>query len=135
MKTDKTPLAETMAAIDSFVKSYTMLDDRLKRIYAKFYKETYRPGTSRLDHRTKELIAIGVAAALGCKNCLEGHIKKAIGDGATPEELSDALAVAVGVSAATVVDRTDIAIANLGLESYFKSLHTPHDAEDESREA
>ncbi|MBE7557777.1 carboxymuconolactone decarboxylase family protein [bacterium] len=126
MNAEKESLSDAMVAIDSFVKSYTMLDDRLKRIYARFYKETYRPGTSSLDHKMKELIAVAVAAALGCKNCLEGHIKKAIADGATPAELSDALAVTVGVAAASVVDRTDIAVANLGLEDFFKSLHRRH---------
>lgn len=123
-------LREEMASLRSFAKSYTMLDDRVKRAYARFYKETYRPGTSPLDHKTKELIAVAVAAALGCKNCLEGHLKKAIQDGATPAELCDTVAVAVGVAAASIVDRTDIAVANLDIEEFFAELHAcPEEAE------
>ena len=41
--------------------SYTMVEERMKKIYFKFYQETYK--TSRLDRKTKELIAI--AASLG----------------------------------------------------------------------
>ena len=125
---------ESTDSVDTFIKSYTMLDDRLKRVYARFYKETYRPGTSSLDHKTKELIAIAVAAALGCKNCLEGHIEKAVKDGATPAELSDVLAIAVGVAAATLVDRTDIAVANLGLQPYFAALHESKPSESKPNE-
>ncbi|MBK6939716.1 MAG: carboxymuconolactone decarboxylase family protein [Planctomycetes bacterium] len=83
-------------------------------LYMSFYKHTY--GKSVLDRKTKELIAIAVALATNCKNCLEGHLKKAIKGGATKAEISETLAVTLGVAAATIVDRSDIAAANLGLD-------------------
>jgi len=81
-----------------------------------FYKTTYTDG--HLDMVTKELIAIGAALALGCKGCLEGHIRKALKFGATREEISESIAVAIGVNAAAIVDLTDIAADNMDMKLY-----------------
>ena len=91
--------------------SYTMVEPRFREIYFQFYKETYRPST--LDRRTKELIAIAASLAARCQGCLEGHIKKALKFGATREQVSEAIAIAIGVNAAAVVDLTDIAADNM----------------------
>ena len=96
--------------------SYTMVEPRFREIYFQFYKETYKP--SVLDRKTKELIAIGASLTAKCQGCLEGHIKKALKFGATREEVSEAVAIAVGVNAAAVVDLTDIAAENLDLKLY-----------------
>ena len=40
---------------------------------------------------------------------MKGHIKKAISLGASRQEISEAICIAVGVNAASVVDQTDIA--------------------------
>jgi AhpD family alkylhydroperoxidase len=90
------------------MKSYELLEERMKTIYFEFYQETYKEGTA-LDTKTKELIAIAASLCTGCQNCLEGHLKKALKYGATGAEVREAVAIAVGVSAATVVDRTDLA--------------------------
>ncbi|HSR50103.1 MAG TPA: carboxymuconolactone decarboxylase family protein [Acidobacteriota bacterium] len=97
--------------------SYTMVEDRFKKIYFQFYRETYRK--TRIDRKTKELIAIAASLGYQCKGCLEGHIKKAIDYGATEEEISEAIAITMGVAAASVVDQTDFAAENLQL------LHFP----------
>jgi AhpD family alkylhydroperoxidase len=96
--------------------SYTMVDPRFREIYFQFYKETYRP--SVLDRKTKELVAIAASLATKCQGCLEGHIKKALKFGATREEISEAIAIAIGVNAAAIVDLTDIAADNMGLKLY-----------------
>ena len=96
--------------------SYTMVDPRFRQIYFEFYKETYRP--SVLDRKTKELVAIGASLTAKCQGCLEGHIKKALKFGATREEISETIAIAMGVNAAAVVDLTDIAADNLGIKLY-----------------
>ena len=53
---------------------------------------------------------------LGCYRlgCLEGHLKKAKREGATAEEIAEVIAIALGVNAAAVVDRSDIANFHLG---------------------
>ncbi len=93
--------------------SYTMVEPRLRKIYFKFYRETYK--SSQVDRKTKELIAIAASLGFGCKGCLEGHLKKALDYGATKEEISESIAVAMGVAAASVVDQTDLASEALQL--------------------
>lgn len=96
--------------------SYTMVDPRFREIYFQFYKETYRP--SVLDRKTKELVAIAASLAAKCQGCLEGHIKKAMKFGATREEISESIAIAIGVNAAAIVDLTDIAAESMRLKLF-----------------
>lgn len=98
------------------VESYSMLDPKMKKIYFDFYAATYKSST--LDRKTKELIAISASLVSRCQGCLEGHIKKAIKLGATRDEISETIAIAMGVNAAAVVDLTDIAAANLSLKLF-----------------
>lgn len=115
--TDAAPGApETTPAPQTGWPSYTMVEDRMKKIYFEFYQETYKK--TLLDRKTKELIAIAASLAFKCQGCLEGHIKKAKKFGATPEEISETIAIAMGVAAASVVDLTDIAAKNLQIKHF-----------------
>lgn len=96
--------------------SYTMVEARMKKIYFQFYKETYRP--SQLDRKTKELVAIAASLGFKCSGCLKGHIEKAIEYGATPEEISEAISITMGVAAASVVDQTDLVSEALQLKLF-----------------
>ena len=96
--------------------SYTMVEPRFREIYFQFYKETYKP--SAIDRKTKELVAIGASLVARCQGCLEGHIKKALKFGATREEISEAIAIAIGVNAAAIVDISDIAAENTGIRLF-----------------
>ena len=96
----------------STMRSYALLTNDLKQLYMNFYKATY--GKSKLDIKTKEFIAIAAALTSGCKGCLEGHLKKAKKEGATSDEIAEVIAITLGVNAATIVDRSDIANFHLG---------------------
>ena len=96
--------------------SYTMVDPRMRKTYFRFYQETYK--ASVLDRKTKELIAIGASLATHCNGCLEGHIKKAIKYGATRDELSETIAITMGVNAAAIVDLTDQAAEALQIRHF-----------------
>jgi len=96
--------------------SYSMVDPRLRELYFRFYKETYKP--SVLDRKTKELIAIASSVVARCQGCLDGHIQKALKMGATREEIGETIAIAIGVSAASIVDMTDQTAKRLGLKLY-----------------
>ena len=96
--------------------SYTMVEDRMKKIYFDFYQETYKK--TGIDRKSKELIAIAASLGFKCQGCLEGHIKKAKKFGATPEEISETISIAMGVAAASVVDLTDIAAAQLRIKHF-----------------
>ena len=85
--------------------SYSMVEARMRKIYFNFYRETYK--SSKIDRKTKELIAIAASLGFKCEGCLEGHLEKALKHGATKEEISEAIAIAMGVGAASVVDQTD----------------------------
>ena len=91
--------------------SYSMVEARMRKIYLRFYKETYK--ASEIDRKTKELIAIAASLGFNCSGCLEGHLKKALEYGATKEEISESICIAMGVAAAGVVDQTDIAAEKL----------------------
>ena len=104
-----------------------MVDPRMRKIYFKFYEETYR--RSAIDRKTKELIAIAASLASHCHGCLEGHIKKALKYGATREELSETIAITMGVAAASIVDLTDIAAEELQIK-HFEATSV----QEESRE-
>ena len=97
--------------------SYSMVPPRFRDVYFQFYKETYRPNTA-IDRKTKELIAIAASLASKCQGCLEGHVKKALKFGASREEVGEAIAIAIGVNAAAIVDLSDLAAENLDLKLY-----------------
>jgi len=108
-----------------------MVDARMRKIYFQFYQQTYR--ASHLDPKTKELIAIAAPLATRCKGCLEGHIKKALKYGATKEELSETIAITMGVSAAAMVDLTDIAAEDLRIR-HFDGSRAPAEPREVSPE-
>ena len=108
--------------------SYTMVDPKMRKIYFRFYQETYK--TSGLDRKTKELIAISASLAAHCTGCLEGHIKKALKYGATRDELSETIAIAMGVNAAAIVDLTDKAAEALQIRPFDPD--TPNGDKDEA---
>jgi AhpD family alkylhydroperoxidase len=97
--------------------SMSMIEPRFRNIYLKFYKESYYTPTA-LDLKTKELIAIAASAVARCEGCLEGHIKKALELGLTKHEISDALVVAIGIAAASVMDMSDRAAIQLDLHQF-----------------
>jgi len=55
--------------------------------------------TGRLDGKTRELIALAVAVTTRCDGCITVHAAEALKQGATQEEIADALGVAVALNA------------------------------------
>ncbi len=98
--------------------SYTMIEPRLKVIYGRFYKESYFSPESTIDPLNKELIAIACSLLAKCEGCLDGHIQKALEAGASKQQISETIAIAIGINAAAVVDQTDRAAARLGLNHF-----------------
>jgi AhpD family alkylhydroperoxidase len=52
-----------------------------------------------LDGKTKELIALGIAVAIRCDDCIAFHVKAALQQGASREEVTDALGMAIYMGA------------------------------------
>lgn len=103
--------------------SYSMIQPRMRNIYAQFYKETYFSENKVLDSKTQELIALAASLVARCQGCIEGHIQKALKHGATKEEISEAIVIAVGINAASIVDLTDNAAEKLRL-NHFPAKHS-----------
>lgn len=55
-------------------------------------------GTGALDAKTKELIALAIAVSKQCDGCMAAHARGAARQGATAEEVADALGVAIMIS-------------------------------------
>jgi AhpD family alkylhydroperoxidase len=98
--------------------SYSMIEPRMRTIYGQFYKETYFGESKALDSKTQELIALACSLVARCQGCIEGHIQKAMKYGASKEEISEAIVIAVGINAASIVDLTDNAAINLNLNHF-----------------
>jgi AhpD family alkylhydroperoxidase len=55
--------------------------------------------TNHLDAKQRELIALGVAVSLRCDGCIVVHTTEALKNGATREEIAEALGIAISVNA------------------------------------
>lgn len=64
---------------------------KVYRSFLSMEKATYSDGD--LDKKTKELIAIGISIVINCESCMEWHIKQALDDGATGEQIIEAIGV------------------------------------------
>ena len=66
------------------------------KVYEAFLKmesATYVDGA--LSKKSKELIAIGISVVIDCESCMEWHITQAARDGASPQEVLEAVEVAI----------------------------------------
>ncbi|NLI26850.1 MAG: carboxymuconolactone decarboxylase family protein [Acetobacter sp.] len=55
--------------------------------------------SGHLDAKTRELIALSVAVTTRCDGCISVHAEAALKAGATKEEISEALSVAIALNA------------------------------------
>lgn len=55
--------------------------------------------TNHLDAKTRELISLAVAVTTRCDGCIAVHSQQAVKQGATREEIAEALGVAVAMNA------------------------------------
>jgi len=66
-----------------------------------------------LSRKTKQLIAVAVAHVTQCPYCIEGHTKGATREGATPEEIMEAIWVAAEMRAGAAYAHATIAMNTL----------------------
>jgi AhpD family alkylhydroperoxidase len=51
-----------------------------------------------LTKKQKELIAIGISVVLNCESCMEWHIRQALNDGSSGNEIIEAVGVGIEMS-------------------------------------
>ena len=75
------------------------------RSFIEIEKNTFKDGS--LSKLQKELIAIGISVVVNCESCMEWHIKQALDDGASEDEILEAIDVGIemGGGPATVSAR------------------------------
>ena len=66
------------------------------RAFLKMEGATYKDGA--LSKKQKELIAVGISVVINCESCMEWHIKQALDDGTTENEIIEAIDVAMEMS-------------------------------------
>jgi len=69
--------------------------------FARFAERVY--DGDALSRKTKELIAAAASSVARCPHCTDGHLEQAQAEGATKEEVAEALAVAWGQGGGTQV--------------------------------
>ncbi len=76
--------------------SYYMKNSTVYQAFVEMEQSTYKDG--KLSKKQKELIATGISVVINCESCMEWHIKQALDDGATEEEIIEAIEVGIEMS-------------------------------------
>ncbi len=76
--------------------SYYMKKSKVYQSFVNMEQATYKDG--KLSKKQKELIAIGISIVIDCESCMEWHIKQALDDGSTEEEIIEAIEVGIEMS-------------------------------------
>ncbi len=79
-------------------KAHAFYSEKSK-VYQSFVdmeQNTYKDGA--LSKKQKELIAIGISVVIDCESCMEWHIHQALKDGATQDEIIEAIEVGIEMS-------------------------------------
>ena len=79
-----------------------------ERAFQEFSRQVFAPGA--LDAKTKQLIAVAVAHVTQCPWCIRSHTKLARRDGATEQEVIEAMWVAAEMRAGASVSHALIAL-------------------------
>ena len=105
MNQEDTLKIETIIAQRNEAHRYYSERSAVYRSFVKMEQATFNPG--HLDKKYKEMIAIGISIRINCESCLEWHIKQALDNGATKEEIIESIEVGIemGGGPATVSSR------------------------------
>ena len=76
--------------------SYYSKKSKVYKSFLEMEKNTYTGGA--LSKKNKELIAIGISVVTNCESCMEWHIRQAIDDGASHNEIIEAIEVGIEMS-------------------------------------
>jgi AhpD family alkylhydroperoxidase len=76
--------------------SFYLKRSKVYRSFIDMEKNTYTDGA--LSKKQKELIAIGISIVMNCESCMEWHISQALSDGATDDEILEAIEVGIEMS-------------------------------------
>jgi AhpD family alkylhydroperoxidase len=87
------------------------LAPEVEAAFRQFSQAVFRDGA--LPAKTKQLIAVAVAHVTQCPYCIKGHTKAARRQGATPEELMEAIWVAAEMRAGGAYAHSALALETM----------------------
>ena len=93
---------EAKSKIDQIIKlrkkahSFYFKKSKVYKSFVEMENNTYINGV--LKKKEKELIAIGISVATNCESCMEWHIKQALDDGSSQDEILEAVEVGIEMS-------------------------------------
>ncbi len=76
------------------------------KAFSELRNAVYKEGT--LDVRTKELISVAASALMRCERCTEIHAGRAKKQGATDEQIAEAVACAMFVAAGSQLSWSEV---------------------------
>ncbi|UCG28529.1 MAG: carboxymuconolactone decarboxylase family protein [Bacteroidales bacterium] len=76
--------------------AYYLKNSKVYRSFIDMEQNTYKDG--ELGKLQKELIAIGISVVINCDSCMEWHIHEALKDGATHNQIIEAIEVGIEMS-------------------------------------
>jgi AhpD family alkylhydroperoxidase len=91
------------------------LAPEIEAAFRQFSQAVFRDGA--LPGKTKQLIAVAVAHVTQCPYCIKGHTRAALRDGATPEELMEAIWVAAEMRAGGAYAHSALALETVDAAS------------------
>ena len=107
-----------MMSEDLYPKPTKTLSDKRRNLvpdveetFRAFSKAVFRDGA--LSCKTKQLIAVAVAHVTQCPYCIQGHTRSAVREGATAEEIMEAIWVAAEMRAGGAYAHSALALATL----------------------
>jgi AhpD family alkylhydroperoxidase len=83
----------------------------IEAAFRQFSQAVFRDGA--LSAKAKQLIAVAVAHVTQCPYCIRGHTKAALHQGATPEELMEAIWVAAEMRAGGAYAHSTLALETM----------------------
>jgi AhpD family alkylhydroperoxidase len=85
--------------------------EETNQLFDLFGEKVYDP--KYLDKKTIQLLAVACSVMADCVPCIESHYKQAVAAGASSEEISEALAVSMAISAGSKRAKYKAVVSNL----------------------
>ncbi len=96
MENTDTKKIEQLVRTRKIAHTYYSNKSAVYRSFVDMEQHTYKDGS--LSKKQKELIAIGISVVINCESCMEWHIKQALDDGATENEIIESIEVGIEMS-------------------------------------
>jgi AhpD family alkylhydroperoxidase len=103
-KTDIEKIEKMYRDFISIHDSFNSRNSKSYNDYLRLAKHAMKEGS--IPKKYKELMAVSIAACVNCEPCIVWHLTEAVNNGATDEEIIEAIEVAVEMGGGPVVGKS-----------------------------